>query len=317
MLKTLFLFLLFLSFNSSYTQIVNPGKKIAVLTCEKFKRVPTHVDNHELIPAFAKYDLIYEEVVWDDPTVDWSQYDAILIRATWDYIDKYPQFIETMEHISNLGIPFFNTFETIKWNSTKQYLPELSQKGITIFPTLIVSRNDFPQIQDMIQQQFGAQELVIKPAISGGAHRTFKTQLDAIQALYEQNYASEEDVLIQPFIAEVANEGEWSLMFFNGAFSHAVLSTPKSGDFRVQRMHGGTVQLVSPAPEMILEGQKVLKAIPTEVPLYARVDFIRKDRKYYLMEIELIEPALFMKFDPLAADRFACAIQQRLKGKYE
>lgn len=288
------------------------SKKIAILICEKFKRVPTHVDNHELIPALAVHGLIYEEVIWDDPNVDWSQYDAILVRATWDYIDKHAQFIQTMKQINSLGIPFFNNFETIKWNSAKDYLQECAQKGILTFPTLTVSRKTEPDIIPLITEKFGSIELVMKPAISGGAHRTFKTTLDEIQELYENHYSLEENVLIQPFMPQVSTEGEWSLMFFNGEFSHAVLSTPKAGDFRVQRMHGGTVQLVTPDKTMIAEAQKVLHAIPHGMPLYARVDFIRKDTSYYLMEIELIEPALFMKFDPLAAERFAAAISQKL-----
>lgn len=288
-------------------------KKIAILICQKFSRVTTHVDNHELIPALAKHNLVYEEVIWDDPHVDWNQYSAILVRATWDYIDKQAQFIKTMEQVSKLGIPFFNSFETIKWNSTKHYLTELAQKGILTFPTLTVSRNTTADITPLIMETFGTIELIIKPAISGGAHRTFKTTINSIQELYEKQYAPEEQVLIQPFMPEVSTEGEWSLMFFNGVFSHAVLSTPKAGDFRVQRMHGGSVQLVVPDASMIHEAQKVLEAVPYGIPLYARVDFIRKDASYYLMEIELIEPALFMKFDPLAADRFATAISQLLK----
>lgn len=272
----------------------------------------THIDNHELIPALAKHNLVYEEVIWDNPHVDWSEYSAILVRATWDYIDKHAHFIETMEHISRLGIPFFNSFDTIKWNSTKDYLNELAQKGIQTFPTLTVSRKTTADVMPLISQKFGNIDLIIKPAISCGAHRTFKTRMDSIQELYENHYALEEHVLIQPFMPEVSIEGEWSLMFFNGEFSHAVLSTPKAGDFRVQRMHGGTVQLVTPAATMIKQAQKVLEAIPQGIPLYARVDFIRRDASYYLMELELIEPALFMKFDPLAADRFATAIKQKL-----
>jgi glutathione synthase/RimK-type ligase-like ATP-grasp enzyme len=290
------------------------SKKIAILICEKFLRVPTHVDNHELIPALAKQNLVYEEVIWDNPHVEWNQYSAIIVRATWDYIDKHSEFIQTMKQVSSRGIPFYNNFETIKWNSTKSYLSELAQKGILTFPTLTVSRKTTADIIPLISQTFGDIDLVIKPAISGGAHRTFKTRIDSIQELYENHYALEEHVLIQPYMPEVSTEGEWSLMFFNGEFSHAVLSTPKAGDFRVQRMHGGTVQLVTPDATMIKQAQKVLEAVPHGIPLYARIDFIRRGTCYYLMEIELIEPALFMKFDPLAANRFAAAISQKLSA---
>jgi len=286
-------------------------KKVAVLICKKFYQVPTHVDNNELLPAFQNNNLKYEAVVWNDANVNWKKYDAILVRATWDYIDHHNQFINVLQTIKEQKIPLFNRYNQLIWNSKKTYLPELAQKGIAILDTQIITRNQTPTISDAIAKLPESPVYVIKPAVSGGAHRTFRVPRESLQELYEKHYGVDEEVILQPFAPEIAH-GEWSLMFFNGEFSHAVLSKPADGDFRVQRMHGGTVTTVNPAPAMIEEAQKVLACVPEGIPLYARVDFVIKDEKNYLMELEIIEPALFLKFDARAAERFAHALAQKI-----
>ncbi|MCE5317222.1 MAG: hypothetical protein LLG04_07655 [Parachlamydia sp.] len=287
-------------------------KKIAVLICEKFERVPTHVDNHELILPFEQHDLQYEEVIWDDPSIDLSQYAAVLVRATWDYIDKREQFLERIRQISSISIPLFNSLETLEWNSKKNYLLDLEKRGVPIIPTRILLKKRDSHVENTIQEM-PSKEYIIKPAVSGGAHRTFRTNVDGIQQLYDANYTEEEEVLIQPFIPEIVSEGEWFLIFFEGSFSHAVLSKPAANDFRVQRMHGGTVSSITPSQEILKAARKVLECIPGGIPLYARVDFVRQGDRFLLMELELIEPCLFIKFDfPGAAERFSKVIYNRL-----
>lgn len=288
-------------------------KTIGVLVCQKFATVPTHVDNKELVPAFERHNLQYKEVVWDDPNVDFRDYDAILVRATWDYIEKRERFLEVMQAIAAACIPLFNPLPTLEWNSNKSYLFDLQSRGIVIIPTCVVSRKTTPSLSKIVQAS-SEEIFVIKPAVSGGAHRTFRAKAQEVQALYETHYALEEEVLIQPFLEEVTQEGEWSLIFFNGVFSHAVLSKPKDNDFRVQRMHGGTVTLVEPVPEMVVEAAKVVALTKGGIPLYARVDFIRQKNRFLLMELEVIEPALFLKFDPdRAAERFTQALLRVIK----
>lgn len=285
-------------------------KKIAVLICEKFPRVPTHVDNHELIEPFQQHGLHYEEVIWDDPSINFSQFDAVLVRATWDYIDKRELFLKRMQDIASLGIPLINSLETLEWNSKKDYLLALEEQGIPIIPTRILSKQCEAN-KERALQEMPATEYIIKPAVSGGAHRTFRTHAEGIQKLYEEHYFSEEEVLIQPFIPEIC-EGEWSLIYFEGNFSHAVLSKPAPNDFRVQRMHGGTVSSATPSQEMKDAARAVLECIPGGIPLYARVDFVRQNDAFLLMELELIEPCLYFKFDAAAAKRFARYLQERL-----
>lgn len=286
-------------------------KKVAVLICKKFYQVPTHVDNNELLPAFQNNRLQYEPVVWNDPHVDWKKYDAILVRATWDYIDHHAEFIKVLQTIKEQKIPLFNSYKQVVWNSKKTYLPELANKGIAILDTQMITQKQTPNISDAIVKLPESPLYVIKPAVSGGAHRTFRVPEESLQELYEIQYGRDEEVILQPYAPEIA-QGEWSLMFFNGEFSHAVLSKPAEGDFRVQRMHGGTVTTVNPSSAMIQDAQKVLSLVPEEIPLYARVDFVIKNKKNYLMELEIIEPALFLKFDAGAAERFVQALAQKI-----
>lgn len=287
------------------------AKKIAILICEKFNRVPTHVDNHELILPFEQNGMCYEEVIWDEPSIDFSRYDAFLVRATWDYIDKRGLFLERMRLLESMGIPLFNSLEILAWNSHKGYLLDLEKSGVPIIPTRILSQAKEPLVEKILLE-IPSKEYIIKPAVSGGAHRTFRAHAEDIQRLYEEHYSLEEEVLIQPFIPGIM-EGEWSLIFFEGRFSHAVLSQPAAGDFRAQRMHGGTVNSASPPQDLVDSAKKALACIPGGIPLYARADFVRHADRFLLMELELIEPSLFLKFDsPGAAKRFARCLHKRL-----
>lgn len=286
-------------------------KRIAVLICHKYEKEPAHVDNDELILPFERNHLHYEELIWDHPDADYGQYDAVIVRATWDYIEKREQFLGCLRHISSLGVPLFNSMATLEWNSTKNYLLDLENRGIPIIPTQIISKKTDPRL-DRIIHAMPSEEYVIKPAVSGGGNRTFRTNAENIQHLYDTCYSSEEEVLIQPFLPVIKSEGEWSLVFFDGNFSHAVLKRPATNDFRVQRFHGGTVTSIIPSQEMVDAARQVLECTPGGIPLYGRVDFVRQSDRFLLMELELIEPDLFLTFDCRAAERFSLALKKRL-----
>lgn len=286
--------------------------KIAILICDKYYHTPTSIDNNLLISALSEVGLSYELVVWDKPNICWEKYSAVLIRATWDYIEgKRDIFIRTLETISNQNIPLYNSAIIIKWNSHKSYLLDLQQKDVRIIDTLIISqeKTSHPTISN---QQTKNDEYVIKPAISGGAYKTFRVKSANIQQILCMNFKKDEEIIIQPFMPEIINEGEWSFVFFNGLYSHAVLLKPATGDFRVQIKHGGTIHSIHPTKAMIQEAKRILSMIDGEVPLYARIDFVRKNNQLYLMELELIEPALFFRWEPTAAPSLAHALLQRL-----
>lgn len=283
-----------------------------MLICTKYYYTPTSIDNNLFLYALSEAGLDYELVVWDKPNICWEKYAAVLIRATWDYIEgKRDTFIQTLQAITHQNIPLYNPVDIIRWNSHKSYLLELQQKDVRILNTLILSQDKISKLM-IFKQHINDDECIIKPAISGGAYKTFRLKSATIPQVLCANFKEDEEILIQAFMPEILNEGEWSLIFFNGIYSHAVLLKPAAGDFRVQIKHGGTVQSNCPTKAMIQEAKRVLSLIDGEVPLYARIDFVRKNNQLYLMELELIEPALFFRWEPAAASRLADALLRRL-----
>lgn len=278
------------------------------------KRMSDHFlqDDILLEAAFKKHNLIYEEVIWDTPSIKWTDYDAVLIRSTWDYHEgKLHQFLNTLKSIENAGIPLFNSYKTIEWNCKKTYLKELMEIGIPIIDTLFATPGEMPNIEGLLVDRAWT-KCILKPAVSAGANKTFKAlTAPEAQSIYSKNYDADEIVLIQPFAEEIITDGEWSFVFLNGQYSHTVLKKPPIGDFRVQLFFGNQ----NKPEEWMIEAAdgilKKVKAIINENPLYVRIDTIRRDGVLHLMEVELIEPYLYLQTSSDASDRLALS----LKGK--
>jgi glutathione synthase/RimK-type ligase-like ATP-grasp enzyme len=216
-------------------------------------------------------------VVWDDASIDWTAFDAIVIRSTWDYHTRIDEFRAWIDRLDACGAKLWNPPALLRWNTHKRYLIDLAARGVNVVPTLLASR------------------VVIKPAVSATAYRT--SVLDPF----------DQEMLVQPFIDEVVTAGEWSLIFFRGAFSHAVIKRARSGDFRVQHDFGGTWEPAQPDAALIEQAQEILQTIE-EPWLYARVDGVVRDGRLLLMELEMTEPSLFL--DIASAARFAAAIAE-------
>ena len=163
---------------------------------------------------------------------------------------------------------------------------------------------------------FASEQIVLKPRISANADNTFwLTKQNAMQTLSEMNVAFDErDFMIQPFMAHILSEGEYSLFYFNGEYSHAILKTPKENDFRVQEEHGGRLTTIEPEMTLVEHANQCMKAISQlhQMPLYARVDFVRHQQGFALMEAELIEPSLYFNMDENSPLRFAQAFAKRM-----
>lgn len=282
--------------------------KIAVLTFEKAAQLCN--DRLYLEPLFKQENMIYEEVMWDTPKINWNLYDAVLVRSTCDYFEnKYDHFLKTLKGIEESGVPLFNPFDVIQWNSKKHYLMELQLKGFSIVDTLFTTPRQILNLSDIMQEK-GWKECVVKPAISAGAHKTFRLTIEGAKTFVAHHYFKiDEDILVQPFMQEICDEGEWSFIFFNKQFSHAMLSRPKVGDFRVQFFHGGILKRAVPEPWMINAAHQVLLATGFEKLPYARIDAIKKDDNLLLMEVELIEPYLYFDYYPETAQTFVTAIK--------
>jgi hypothetical protein len=250
-----------------------------------------------------------EAIPWRRPGVDWSRFRIVVIRSTWDNQHAPAAFLAALDQIRQSGARLENPLDLVRWNLEKTYLRDLEQRGVPIVPTVWgseVGRVD----ESALRERLVADEVVLKPLIGANADHTYR--LAPGSPAWAEAAATFElrAFLAQPFLPGVVTEGEYSLFFFAGQFSHAVLKTPRPSDFRVQEEHGGRIRSISPACELMAAGEGAMAAIG-QVPLYARADFIRLGQGgFVLMELELIEPSLYLRMDEGAAERFASAVDR-------
>ncbi len=278
--------------------------KIAILTTEK----PTeHMMACEkpFISALKKRGHFVEEVAWNK-NQNWNEFNNAIIRTTWDYQDYYPQFIESLEKINRSSCTLFNPLETVKWNSNKNYLFDLERKGLPIIPT---RKYSLGKLYDYFGI-FDTEKIIVKPTISASSKNTFLIESKNYQQ-YEQvinHLSNKKEFIIQPFIPDIQSEGEFSLQFFNGVHSHTILKKPKEGDFRSQEEYGSHIVKVVPEKSLLKAGEEVLSTIDKNL-LYARVDFVRHQDHFQLMELEIIEPCLYFNFDERAAMKLVDSLE--------
>ncbi|WP_027441438.1 hypothetical protein [Ponticaulis koreensis] len=225
-------------------------------------------------------------VQWDRADVDWAQFDAALIGATWDYTDKREAFLARLEEIEALGVPVFNPSFLVRWNSRKTYLRELEDKGIACIPTIWA---DCPTAHELEAafDTLNSQRIVVKRQVGAGAGGQILINRD--DPLSDYAYPA----MIQPFMSSIQQEGEFSFIMIDGELSHALIKRAKTGDYRIQSAYGGYEEPIVPSADDLAAANSVL-AVLDEMPLYARVDMIRgNDGHLLLMELELIEPYLY------------------------
>jgi len=271
------------------------------------------IDEDQLLSAILKeLGISHEIIAWSDPEVDWSAFSQLLIKSTWDYFDFYPEFLVWIKKIKELGMPVLNDLDTIRWNSSKAYLLEIESQGFPTIAGLILEKGSKPTLEQ-IQTKVTSDTIVIKPLVSGGAKNTLKIPITD-WATFEDKVSDllrEEAFLVQPFVKEVAEVGEFSLIFFNQTFSHAVLKTPAKSDFRVQHYYGGTIREIHPDSVLLESAQKLIDRFGKGT-LYGRVDGVLIDGIFHLMELELIEPYLFLGLSEKAIPNYREALRERL-----
>jgi len=256
-------------------------------------------------------------VSWRDLKVNWNDYAAVIIRSPWDYQDDAPAFLQVLHNIEQSNAHLENTLTTVEWNIDKKYLRELESNGVDIVKTLWRENLTQQQVGEYFTQ-LNVDQLVIKPRISANADNTFWLTKENYTSFYPQleEAFSTSEFLVQPFMESVIKEGEFSLFYFNGDYSHAILKTPKDSDFRVQEEHGGRLAAITPEANLTEHAEQALNAIKAQIgmPLYARVDFVRNEQGFALMEAELIEPSLYFNMDKQSATRFAQAFATRMQS---
>jgi glutathione synthase/RimK-type ligase-like ATP-grasp enzyme len=269
---------------------------VALVTCT---RVPEgDADDHLLAGALTRLGISVAFVCWDDPDASWPAAGVVVVRSTWDYHERLDAFLGWAEYVGSVTT-LCNDAATIRWNSHKGYLLDLAEHGLDIVDTRVVRSGAHAEL--------GPGDLVVKPAVSAGADRTIRfasqADLDALTAT--------DDVLIQPYITAIETKGELSIVCIDGEVSHVVRKVPPDGDFRTQEEHGAAISAEDLDDRHRDLATAALSALDT-TPLYARVDAADTEEGLQIMELELIEPTLWLRWHPPAADVLAASIATQL-----
>ena len=272
---------------------------------------PFKETDSSLIAPLKQSGIEAEFVVWDDAAADWSGYDAVLVRSIWNYHEKPTQFIKWLELLESASVPMLNPTAMLRWNMNKRYLRELAAHGVPILPTYWPLENESTSLVAILQK-YGWQDAVIKPIISASGTDTWSTSVSGAAADQERFDAlhQRKALMIQQFAPQIIT-GEYSLVFFGGRYSHTILKKPGKNALFVQEEHGGSSTLLSTVPDAFIEQAANILHVACNIigtiPIYARVDVIEDAGTLILMELELIEPELYLLTDEIS-QRFANAI---------
>ena len=293
---------------------------ITLLTCRAYYKpdnVTPYIQNilleQELLKsAFEAQGLKVDITYWDNPTYEWQETKSVLFRTIWDYFERFDEFWEWLEQVKT-KTRLINSYELIKWNIDKHYLKDISSWGIETVPTYFADKGCNMKLHEIAKRNQW-KDLVIKPAISASAFKTYKILANEIQVNEKlfNSLVQERNMLVQPYFETITQLGEASLMVFDGKFTHAILKKAQPGDFRVQDDFGGTVHNYIPTKAEINFAEKVFETCKTK-PLYGRVDIVwDNDKNFYLSELEIIEPELWIRNYPKCAERIAEAVDKIL-----
>lgn len=260
-------------------------------------------------PAFARKaaaltgaGLVVEQRVWSDPG-DLGGYDLILPLFAWGYQREVAAWYALLDRLEREALPVVNRVPVLRWNSDKAYLAELAEAGVRVVPTVEVASLDQSSLA-AARAALGDGEVVVKPAISGGADGTHRVAAGApipADAIGQRR-------LVQPLMPGILTDGEFSLFFFDGNFSHAIVKRPASGDFRVQEQFGGREADWDASAEAQSLALAALAAAPAAT-VYARVDMVGDAAgALHIIELELIEPSLFLHHSPDKGAAFGRAV---------
>lgn len=273
------------------------------------------IDAELAIPHLRALNWTVASVPWRAARIDWRAWDAVYIGTPWDYPEDPQAFLRVLEAIEVAGVTLLNPLELVRWNIDKTYLRDLEARGAAIVPTVFRERlqaTDLPALR----RELGAEHLVVKPAISTNASDTYPLRGDPDASLATVLDASfgNRACLVQPFIDAIRDDGEYSLFFIGGELSHTIRKIPAQGDFRVQEEHGAEIRACESPAGLAQTARDVLALVEPE-PLYARADFVQgSSGRFLLMELELIEPSLYLRMDQAAPARFAQAFDSRVRA---
>jgi len=264
--------------------------------------------------ALDRAGIQHETLAWDDVTVSWGRFDAVLLRSTWDYTQRLPEFLRWCERVS-AATRLINPLEIVRWNTDKRYLGELASKGVAVIESFFIAPGEaadaFPTWD----------EFVVKPTVGAGSRDT-QRYIAAERGMAGQHVErllkAGRHVLVQPYLSQVDSAGETALLFFDGKFSHAIRKGPllKRGEGPTRALFAAEhITAREPSAQEMATARQVLAALPAQQLLYARVDLLPSSKGPQLLELELTEPSLFFHTAAASADRFAAALRARVAAR--
>lgn len=290
-------------------------RKIAFVTSEADPNLIS--DDRLAIEPLQNLGIEVEILVWDNPAnkLEHLDYlDGIVFRSCWNYHRKYDQFTDWLNRLRSRHVPFFNSIDINLWNLSKKYLLDLELSGVSVPETVFIPAGTLGETTLSFDlSNIHSEKVVVKPAVSLNGEDTYlidKSDTDTI-LLRSSEINKTRDLLLQQFIPEVQTGGELSLIFFNKKFSHAIQKTARSGEFRIHEEHGGSRTPYIPTESVLKFANDVVSLITDEM-LFCRVDLVQSSEKIYLIELEILDPMLFLGMDSGAPARFAEAISEVL-----
>lgn len=286
--------------------MTTPG--IGIVSCREFFERAT--DDARLVAEFQRRGHAAERVNWDDASCDWSRFGQLILRSPWDYSWRMSEFFHWMERMEAARIRVWNGAALVRWNSNKRYLRELEAQGVFIPPTEWIEPHAEFDLEEILARRSWT-EAVLKPMIDAGGWNTMRIRAGATAAhpVYGNQDLRGRGLMVQEFIPEILDPGEYGLAFFNRSFSHAALKTPTGGEFRTQTQHGGAWSVPTVSADMIAQAEAMLDYI-REPLLYGRVDGVWRGGRFMLMELELFEPWLFFEYTTGGEARFVKAFEE-------
>jgi glutathione synthase/RimK-type ligase-like ATP-grasp enzyme len=254
---------------------------------------------------------------WDDAALsaaDWAAFDAVCLRACWDYHLRYDEFVDWFTRVDRAGVRWINPAAGMLWNSHKRYLIDLRDDGVPIAELRLVPRGAACDLQALLADT-GWRDAIVKPAVSASAYRTWRSGAVTPEVSRERlrEMLADGDAIVQRFVPEIA-DGEWSLVFVEEDLSHAVRRRPPSGEFRSQREFGAAVTTEAPSSSLLATARDALRSASRfGSPCLTRVDLVETGDGPIVMEVELIEPVLFFGYAPGSAVRAASALAARMR----
>ena len=291
---------------------------VALATCREFPQLDD--DDRLLPPALAELGITAIPAVWTDDSIDWSSFDAVIVRETWDYSQDRPAFLAWIHRVAESTL-LLNPAAVIEWNTDKRYLRDLAEAGLSVVPTVFLEPGDEAEGWQPFE---GYADFVVKPAVSAGSRDTMRYSADAPLDVARRHVQSlldaQRTVMIQPYLEAVDTVGETAVLFVGGEYSHAIRKGPLlMRDVEGERVEGLFVQEQIDPREPTVDELAVARRIVEQIPggidsvLFARVDLIPgPDGTPQLLELELTEPSLFLLHSEQAPARLAAAIAARV-----